>query len=312
MFWIYCLKELKLARRNMFFLLLIILPVLTSLAGMALTNVYSKTPKIVLLENDQRTVPEGVTVIRLADETSMIKRVNDIDYAIGITGDKIITDGRESEAAVAAADKIAMGSAPADMGKMPDDTKRKILSFALFSAFTGATALILKLVEERENNTVALYKTEPSPNFYPVGAKLLVSSVLGGVAFAFSAWILKTPADFLTLAALFILGMGLGSILTILIAYVSENQSQAIAVLKPVALFIMILPPVLGLILGGVLHKIALVTPFYWLLQLIYSIYNSAISWQYMAALAAAVIVGFLVIIFTWNRTPYGRKRSNA
>ena len=312
MFWFYCLKELKLAKRNMFFLLLIILPVLTSLAGVALTNVYSETPKIVLLEEDQRSVPEGVTVIRVSDGASMIKRVNDIDFAIGIIDDKTITDGRESEASITSAEKIAMGSAPENMGKMPEDTKRKILSFALFSAFTGATALILKLVEEREHHTVDLYKTEPSPDLYPVGAKLLVSAVLGAVAYAISVWILKTPADFLTLAVLYIWGMGLGSILTILIAYASENQSQAIAVLKPVALFVMILPPILGLIFGDLLHKIALVTPFYWLLQFIYSIYNGVVSWQYLIALAAAVIVGFLAIQFTWHRSPYGRKRSNA
>lgn len=89
--------------------------------------------------------------------------------------------------------------------------------------------------------------------------------MLGAVAYAISVWILKTPANFLTLVVLYILGMGLGSVLTIFIAYVSENQSQAIAVLKPVAVFVMILPPILGLIFGGVLHKIALITPFYWL-----------------------------------------------
>ncbi|MFZ7101744.1 MAG: ABC transporter permease [Peptococcaceae bacterium] len=312
MFGVYCLKEFKLAKRNMFFLLLIILPVLTSLAGVALTNVYSETPKIVLLEGDQRAVPEEVTVVRVPDDESMIKRVEDIDFAIGISGEKIVTDGRESEAATAAAERIAVGNAPENMEKMPEETKRKILSFALFAAFTGATALILKLVEEREYNTVDLYKTEPSPDLYPVGAKLLVSSVLGAVAFIFSVWILKTPADFWTLAILYILGMGLGSILMILVAYASENQSQAIAVLKPVALFVMILPPSAGLIFGGILHKIALVTPFYWLLQFIYSIYNGAVSWQYLIALSAAVIVGSLIIIFTWYRSPYGRKRSDA
>ncbi len=312
MFWFYCLKELKLAQRNMFFLLLIILPVLTSLAGVALTNVYSEMPKLVLFEEDQRAVPEGVTVIRVSNEANMLKRVNDVDFAIGMNGDKIITDGRESEIAITSAETIARGSAPANMGKMPEDTKRKILSFALYSAFMGATALILKLVEEREYHTVDLYKTEPSPDFYPIGAKLLVSSVLGAAAFALSAWILKTPANFFTLAVLYILGTGLGSVLTILIAYTSKNQSQAIAVLKPISVFVMILPPILGLIFGGVLHKIALVTPFYWLLQFIYSIYNGMVSWQYLIALTAAVIAGYLSILFTWHRSPYGRKRSNA
>lgn len=311
MFWVYCLKEFKLAKRNMFFLLLVILPVLTSLGGAAFTMVYSETPKIVLLDGDQRTVPQGVALLRTPNETSMRKRVMDVDFAMGIIGEKIIADGRESEAAVAAAEKIALGSAPENMGKMPEKTRRKILSFSLFSAFTGATALILKLVEEREYHTVDLYKTEPSPDLYPAGAKLLVSSALGIVAFIFSAWILKTPAGFWTLVLLFALGMGLGSILTTFVAYASKNQSQAIALLKPVSLFIIILPPAAGFLFGGIFHTLAMATPFYWLLQFIYSIYNGAASTQYLFALSAAVIAGYLIIIMTWRQSPYGRKRSN-
>jgi hypothetical protein len=312
MFRYYCFKEFKLARRNMFFLLLMLLPLLTSLAGVGFTRVYSETPKLVLLDSDVRTVPAGIRVAYMPNEERLVERVNDIDYAIGIVNGRIITDGRESEKAVKTAEDVSLGKATDDIGKMPQDTERKILSIALFAAFIGGAALVLKLVEEREFNTVELYKTEPSPDRYPIGAKLLASFVLGAVSFAFSVWILHTPASFLTLAVLYVLGMGLASVLAILVAYVSRNQSQAIAVLKPVSVFIMILPPILGLIFGGLLHKIALVTPFYWLLQLINSVYNGAVAYSYLIALAAAVAVGFLIIIVTWHRSPYGRKKSAA
>lgn len=312
MFWFYFLKEMLLARRNMFFLLIAVLPVLTSLAGAGLISVYSETPKIVLLEGDGRGVPEGIKAIYLPDQESVYRRVRDIDAAIGIINNQIITDGRESEAAVSSAQNIAVGSGPKNRGEMSEESKRKILAYSLFAAFTGATALILKMVEERENNTVDLYKTEPSPDLYPIGAKILVSAILGSVGFAISTWILRTPGNFITLALLYILGMGLGSAMTILIAYFSKDQSQAIALLKPFSVFLIILPPTLGMFFGGIMHKIALITPFYWLLQLIYSIYNGAFAQQYFIGLVAANIIGFMIIGFTWHQSPYGRKRSNA
>lgn len=312
MFRFYFLKEMQLARRNMFFLLIAILPVLTSLAGAGLITVYSEVPKIVLLEGDGRGVPEGVKVFYMPDEESMHQRVNDIDAAIGIVGQQIIIDGRESEDTVKTAKNIAVGNAPGDMGKIPEATKSKILAYALFAAFTGGSALIFKVVEERENNTVDLYKTEPAPDIYPIGAKILVSAILCYFGFVASTWILQTPASLLTLTLLYILAMGLSSVMVILIAYFSKDQSQAIALLKPVSVFFVILPSTLGLFFGGMMHKIALITPFYWLTQLIYSIYNGAFSQQYFVALVAANIIGFMVIIFTWHKSPYGRKRSNA
>ena len=310
MFRFYFLKEMQLAKRNMFFLLIAILPVITSLAGAGLINVYSEAPKIVLLEGDSRAVPEGVKVIYMPDKESIHQRVNDIDTAIGIINDQIIIDGRESEDAVTAAKNIAVGSVARDIGKMPEDTKRKILAYSLFAAFTGGSALILKVVEERENNTVDLYKTEPAPDIYPIGAKILVSAILCYFGFVASTWILQTPANFITLTLLYFLGMGLSSVMAILIAYFSKDQSQAIALLKPVSVFLVILPPTLGLFFGGIMHKIALITPFYWLMQLIYSIYNGAFAEQYFIALVAANIIGFMVIMLTWHKFPYGRKRS--
>lgn len=308
MFLTYLRKEWHLSVRNFFIVMMALFPLLFSWATLALTSAYSPYPKIVILAGQAPDTgfPEQVNVEIAATSESLRARVNDIDTAIGILPDKqLVVDGREGEKAVEQARAMAEGV----LGLEREDAKQSrdvlFFAFALYSSFLAGGILLFKLVEEREYQTTDLLKVQPVPQIVPLAAKMTIVSLLAISGFLLSLLILGGPLRVWDAALLLLVGVPLCLLFGLLPAYYAKNQAQAIALLKPVVTVLIILLPLLGLLLGGVMHTIALFDPFYWLLQAIYGYYLNQPITAYLLAISGFVIISSILIVFTWHKSPY-------
>ncbi|UFJ41371.1 ABC transporter permease [Brevibacillus humidisoli] len=308
MFLTYLRKEWHLSVRNFFIVMIALFPLLFSWATLALTTAYSPYPKIVVLAGQAPVVnfPEQVSVEVAATAESLRARVSDIDTAIGVLPNKqLVIDGREGKEAVEQAKALVQGKLHPATEEARQTRAVPFFAFALYSSFLAGGILLFKLVEEREYQTIDLLKTQPVPQIVPLAAKMAIVSLLAISGFLFSLLILGGPLRVGDAALLLLVGVPLCLLLGLCTAYYATNQAQAIALLKPVITVVIILLPLLGLLLGGIMHTIALFNPFYWLLQAIYGYYLNQPITAYLLAISGFVIISSILIVFTWHKSPY-------
>ncbi|MGP4076910.1 ABC transporter permease subunit [Halobacillus sp. K22] len=316
MFFTNLKRETALSIRHLFILLVFAFPILISLGTTGISESYSTLPKFVVLEQEnlENINAEGVQVTSVASMEDMKQRVSDVDTAIGVLPDgELMTDGRETEEEVQKARSILEGETDIVSPIERERLFSTIFAFTLYGVFSaGGMILLFKLIEEQENKTIDLQRTEPVPRFFMLAGKLIISAVIVISDFILCAWILGAPLTLWESVWVLALGVTLSLITGMFMAYYAKNESQALAIIKPVTFLLFIALPALGIFVGGVMHTIALFDPFYWLLKLVEGFYlNEPVS-LYTWLLAAFITCSLLILHFTWHKTVYGYQKEQA
>lgn len=302
-------KDFTLAKRNIFIWLIVLFPVITALGASGITETYSDTPKIVILDEDKHQIPNKIEVF-VADSPMQLKEwVNDIDAKIGFLNGELVTDGREPGEAKEKAEAILHGNS-IEVGKISSDLIEKVYAFNLYGAFLFFGIIILfSLVEERKNKTTDLQNIQPIHPIVPILSKVGIASIVTLIDFLLCSYILDVPFSWGIGLLIFIIGTLLGTVLGMAMAFYASNETQALAILKPVTLIFLMAIPGLGFFLGGNMHSIALVDPFYWLLQLVHSLYTRELDLTYAFLSIVLSAIALLLIALNWHRTAYGIKK---
>ncbi|MEE6132813.1 ABC transporter permease [Bacillus sp. 1780r2a1] len=313
-FFTFMLKDLLLARRNILIWLIIAFPIFTAFGASGITETYSDMPKIVVLKDTKQpvTIPAEIMVYEVSSYEDMKTKVRDLDTKIGFMNGKLITDGRESPESVKKAAAILDGK-PIEAGKLSPTLFNKVYAFNLYGSFLFfGMILLFSLVEERKNKTIDLQHVQPAHPAIPVLAKLTVASIITLVDFVVCSFILNVPFNIVPILFIIIIGILLGTVLGLSMAFYASTETQALAILKPITFVFLISIPGLGLFLeSDIVRIIAMFNPFYWFLQLIYSLYTNDLDLSYLYLSFTLCIIALLFIIVNWHRTPYGRKNSN-
>lgn len=309
----YMKRDFTLTLRNIFVLLVFFFPIITALGATGIVDTFSTTPKLVILEDtrDNYTIPEGINVTEVKSEKELKKLVYDIDTTIGFLGDQLVQDGRENEKHVNTAKDILAGKVIKQVG-LDQELFKKVLSFNLYGSliFTGII-LLFSLVEERANNTTELIKTHPVPPYLPIISKSLVVSSIISVDFLICSLLLDVPINPVLWLVVLLAGVTLGIILGLTLAFYATNETQALAILKPVSMVFLLAIPGLGFFLGGTMQTIALYSnPFYWLLELVNGLMIGNLNWLYVVLVFVLSILSLVTIAYNWHKTPYGIRKS--
>ncbi|MGA4721190.1 ABC transporter permease [Fictibacillus nanhaiensis] len=302
-------KDFTLAKRNILIWLIVLFPIITALGASGITETYSDTPKIVVLDEEEHKIPEQIEVF-VADSPIQLKKwVNDLDAKIGFLNGELITDGREPEEAVDKAKAILQGKS-IEVEKISSNLFEKVYAFNLYGAFLFFGIIILfSLVEERKNKTTELQNVQPVHPIVPILSKVVIASIVTLIDFLICSYILDVPISWDIGLLIFIIGILLGTVLGMAMAFYASNETQALAILKPVTLIFLMAIPGLGFFLGGKMHSIAMVDPFYWLLQLIHSLYTKELNLNYAFLSFGLSAIALSLIALNWHRTAYGIKK---
>lgn len=308
----YLKRDLTLSLRNIFVLLIFFFPIITALGASGIADNYSTTPKIVMLEEEKSlySVPEGVNVYYAGSLKELEAYVYEIDTKIGFYQKELLLDGRESQKSAYLANDLLSGI-PIDDKGLSDEVFQKVMAFNLYGSliFTGII-LLFSLVEERANHTTELIKTQPVPPVLPVLSKVLVVGFIIGLDFLICSIILNLPFQIGLWTTVLVVGILLGVILGLTLAFYATNETQALAILKPVSMVFLLAIPGLGFFLGGVMHTIALFTnPFYWLLNLVNGLFREELDLLYLILSLGLSAVVMVLLAMNWHRTPYGVKK---
>ncbi|WP_164985268.1 ABC transporter permease [Ammoniphilus sp. CFH 90114] len=309
MFWSFLLKEWALTRRNVFILLIFLFPLLTAMGGSGIQHVYSPLPKLVVLEQEVEHYDglKGLEVMVARDDEQMRRWVFDLDHKIGIKDGELVVDGREAVEDVEKMKSLLQGEKVVDVGADRQRLFNKVFAFNLYGTFmVGAMVLLFKLVEERERFTTELQKTQPAHPLIPLLAKVTITAGIVGVDFLLCGWILNVPLKVLPLVFILASGVSLGIVLGLILAFYATNESQALAILKPVVFVGLMGIPALGLFMEGWMHQLALFNPFYWLLLMVNDLYQGEFSGVYFVYSMFFCLVGLGVISRYWYKTLYG------
>lgn len=182
--------------------------------------------------------------------------------------------------------------------------------FTLYGVFSvGGVLLLFKLVEERERSTVDLEKVQPAGKYSGLMAKITVASVAMVLDFIVCQLVVRVPYHIGEILVIIATGTAVSIVFGMFMAYYARNQSQALALLKPLVTVLVLALPALGLFAGGPMHKLALIDPFYWLLMVMVAYSGEQSPTGYLTALIALIGISIIVLKMTWHRTPYGISR---
>jgi len=311
MLFTYIKKDFSLSIRNIFVILVFLFPILISLGASGILETYSTSPKMVVLEKEKElySFPHDIKVYVVENEEELKKKVYDIDTKIGLLNQELVIDGRESDTHIEQAKMLLEGKA-IDSNRVNETIFEKVFAFNLYGSLIFSGIMILfSLVEERAHMTTELLKTHPVHPIVPILSKIVVVGAITTIDFVICSFLLNAP---LQLSSFLVLGIGmlLGSILGLTLAFYASNETQALAILKPVSLVYLMAIPGLGFFVEGIMHTIALFTnPFYWLLQLVHGLYQNQLDSLYVLLSIALGILALTFISLNWHRTPYGVKK---
>lgn len=313
MFFTNLKRETALSLRHLFVLLVFAFPILIALGTTGVSESYSTLPKLVAIDKEslEKIKSEDVQIIYVSTIEEMKKRVGDVDTAIGVLENgELMTDGRETEDAIQKARFILEGETEVTSSADREQLFSSIFAYTLYGVFSaGGMILLFKLIEEQENKTIDLQRTEPVPRFYMLAGKIIVSSVIVLMDFVIVDWILQIPFNVGEGLLVLALGISLSLIMGMFMAYYAKNESQALAIIKPVTFLLFIGLPALGLFVGGIMHTIAMFNPFYWLLKLIEGITLNKPVELYSWLMVAFIVCSMLVLRLTWHKTVYGYQK---
>lgn len=308
----YIKKDFALSRRNVFVLLIFLFPIIIAFGASGILDTYSNVPKIVLLENEKGhyPLPSNLEVYYAEDKEEFKHLVYDIDTKIGIENNALVLDGRESDFHVEQAEMMLAGKL-SNINNLNEIIFQKVFAFNLYGSLIFSGIMILfSLVEERSNSTTELLKTHPVHPAIPILSKVIVVGLITTMDFIICNLILKTPFQPIALLTVLFIGIVLGAILGLTLAFYASNETQALAILKPVSMVYLMAIPALGFFVGGVMHTIALVTnPFYWLLQLVHGLFEQQLDSKLIILSIITSIILIIIISKNWHRTPYGVKK---
>lgn len=311
----YIKKDFALSRRNIFVLLIFLFPIITALGASGILDTYSTIPKIVLheAEKDLYNLPSEVKVYYAEDEKEFKKLVFDIDTKIGIENNELVLDGRERGTHVEQAEMMLAGTLP-NSDSLNEIIFQKVFAFNLYGSLIFSGIMILfSLVEERSNSTTELFKTHPVHPSIPILSKIIVVGIITAVDFIICNLILKTPFDPIAQLIVLFIGITLGAILGLTLAFYASNETQALAILKPVSMVYLMAIPALGFFVGGIMHTIAFViNPFYWLLLLVHGQFEGKIDGILIMLSMIVSVLSIILISKNWHRTVYGVKKFRA
>ncbi|PFA62863.1 hypothetical protein CN378_17635 [Bacillus sp. AFS015802] len=302
-------KDFILARRNILIWLIILFPIITAFGASGITDTYSDTPKMVVLKGEQHDLPEEVKVLVADSKEQMKDWVFDLDAKIGLTDGGLVTDGREPKEAIEKAEQMLKGE-PVQIGNLSEDLFEKVYAFNLYGAFLFFGIIILfSLVEERKNKTTDLQHVQPVHPVIPILSKVVIASLITVMDFAICSYLLHVPFRLGPVLLIITIGILLGTVLGMAMAFYASTETQALAILKPVTLVFLMSIPGLGFFLGGIMHNVAMADPFYWLLRLIHGLYTNEMNTTYVYLSLILSLVALSLIALNWHRTPYGVKK---
>jgi hypothetical protein len=307
----FVLKDFTLARRNILIWLIILFPIFTAFGASGITDTYSDTPKMVVMNGEQleHDLPAEVNVLVADSKDEMKKMVYDLDAKIGISDGKLVTDGREPKEAIDKAEQMLKGE-PIKTSVLSNDLFEKVYAFNLYGAFLFFGIIILfSLVEERKNKTTDLQHVQPVNPVIPILSKVVIASLITVMDFAICGFILNVPFHLGSVWLIIVIGILLGTVLGMAMAFYASTETQALAILKPVTLVFLMAIPGLGFFLGGIMHSIAMADPFYWLLRLIHGLYTNQLNPIYVYLSFIVSLIALTLIALNWHRTPYGVKK---
>ena len=312
-FTAYIRKDFALSRRNMLIWLIVLFPIITAFGASGITETYSDTPKIVVLEEEKNEfrIPDQVQVLISATQKDLIQEVNDIDAKIGFVEGKLVTDGREPAEAVEKAKRI-LEEKPIESDRLSSSLFEKVYAFNLYGSFLFFGIIILfSLVEERKNKTTELQNVQPVHPAVPILSKITIATFITLFDFVICSYLLKLPFVWETAGLIILIGILLGTVLGMAMAFYASTETQALAILKPVTLVFLMAIPGLGFFLEGeIMHNIAMADPFYWLLQLVYGLYMNDLNYTYVYLSLGLSAAALCMIAANWHRTPYGIKKA--